>query len=276
MTLNPRAFETAVRAHLEPYRDQFNYDQMLLTFLSVDRFRQWAQVVARYRPVAGARVLSSGCGFGGSLVAYAEAGAAAVTGVDVDPTSVELGRLRVAELPQATVELVAPGPLPFADGAFDVIESVDVIEHTPDPRAYLAELVRVLAPDGLILLVTPNRLWPVEQHLGIAGPPWLPVGLADALFGGLARVPWLGEERRFKYTKLAGMRTHNVSLWLLRALAGQLGLHLRLLRPDQHEGHWPLPRQPAWIERLAWHRVGKFVAPTRTLALTLESRDNGR
>lgn len=269
-TPNPPAFEDAVREYLEPARGQFNYEAMLHTFLSVERFRQWADVVDRYRPVREARFLSSGCGFAGSLVAYRDAGATSVTGVEVDETSVRLGKLRLDALDRAELRHYGGGRLPFPAASFDVVESMDVIEHTADPGVYLDELRRVLAPGGLVLLVTPNRLWPVEQHLGIAGPPWLPVRAADMLFGALARLPGLPADRRFRYERLRGIRTQNVSLRRLRRLARERGLFLQVVPAAHHADRWPLPRQPAWLERLAAHRFGSLVAPVRTLVVTLE------
>jgi len=271
---NPTAFDDAVRAYLEPTKGQFNHHQMLLTFLSIDRFRQWAAVVDRYRTVNGARFLSSGCGFAGSLLAYHDAGAASVLGVEVDADYVRFGELRMADVvaagADARVLAYDGGRLPAADQSFDLIESMDVIEHTPDDLAYVRELVRVLAPGGLILLVTPNRLWPVEQHLGIFGPPWLPIALADGLFELLAKLPFLSQDRRFRYAKLRGMRTHNISLRRLRAIAKELGLFMRVLRPEDHAGGWPLPLDPGWVRRLRDTQVGKFLSPTRTLAITFE------
>jgi SAM-dependent methyltransferase len=272
-TPNPPAFEAAVRDYLAPHREQFNYDAMLHTFLDTERFHRWARLVDRLHPLAGAAFLSSGCGMGGSLLAYRDAGAATVTGVEVDPLYVRLAGLRVEGLPGAAVRQVAPDPpLPLDDGAFDVIESMDVIEHVPDPRAYLADLVRVLAPGGLILLVTPNRLWPVEQHLGIVGPPWLPLGAADRLFGAAARLPAVPQDRRFRYAKLRGMRTQNMSLRRLRALAVDLDLHLRTLLRDPEDDDFPLPADHPRSEALLASRWGKLVAPVRTLAITLERR----
>ena len=268
-TPNPPDFEEAVRAHLEPVRTQFNYEQMLHTFLSVERFRAWAGVVDRYRPVAGARFLSSGCGYAGSLLAYRDAGAIQVTGVEVDPQYVRFGRLRVRELPDAAVLHTDGGRLPFPDRSFDVIESMDVIEHTEDPGAYLRELTRLLSDDGVILVVTPNRLWPVEQHLHIVGPPWLPVGVGDRLFGGLSRLPRLSEERAFRYAELEGMRTRNVSMRRLRALARRHRLFLQVPPASTFGDGWPIPHQAAWIERLAAHRYGCLAAPVRTLVAVL-------
>jgi SAM-dependent methyltransferase len=51
--------------------------------------------------------------------------------------------------------------MPFADGCFDVVTCLDVIEHTPDDRATLAELRRVTRPGGLTLVTVPayQALW---------------------------------------------------------------------------------------------------------------------
>jgi SAM-dependent methyltransferase len=42
------------------------------------------------------------------------------------------------------------GRLPFRDGAFDTVLSVQVLEHTPAPEALIAEMTRVMAPDGIL------------------------------------------------------------------------------------------------------------------------------
>lgn len=48
--------------------------------------------------------------------------------------------------------------LPFADGEFSSVLSVQSLEHVPDPERVLAEVARVLEPDGVATFVTPNRL----------------------------------------------------------------------------------------------------------------------
>ena len=47
--------------------------------------------------------------------------------------------------------------LPIADGAADVVISLDVIEHVDDDAALVAELVRVLRPGGQLVLTTPHE-----------------------------------------------------------------------------------------------------------------------
>ncbi len=48
--------------------------------------------------------------------------------------------------------------LPFASGCFGLVTSFQVIEHLSDPQRYLGEIARVLAPDGVLLISTPNIL----------------------------------------------------------------------------------------------------------------------
>ena len=55
------------------------------------------------------------------------------------------------------------GTLPFRDASFDTVLSVQVLEHTPRPAALLAEMCRVLAPDGLLILTAPFQFRLHEQ-----------------------------------------------------------------------------------------------------------------
>jgi 2-polyprenyl-3-methyl-5-hydroxy-6-metoxy-1,4-benzoquinol methylase len=54
--------------------------------------------------------------------------------------------------------------LPFPDEYFDVVVSNHVIEHVSDQQLHLSEIARVLKPNGVVYLATPNRLWPWEVH----------------------------------------------------------------------------------------------------------------
>jgi SAM-dependent methyltransferase len=55
------------------------------------------------------------------------------------------------------------GTLPFRDGSFDTVLSVQVLEHTPRPAELMAEMSRVLAPDGVLILTAPFQFRLHEQ-----------------------------------------------------------------------------------------------------------------
>lgn len=53
--------------------------------------------------------------------------------------------------------------LPFPDATFDTVLNIQVLEHTPRPRALLAEMARVLKPGGLLILLAPFQFRLHEQ-----------------------------------------------------------------------------------------------------------------
>lgn len=267
------AFLDRVKEYLGPVEGHFNHEQMVHTYISTQRFEQWTGILGQHTELAGATVLSSGCGVGGSLLAHWAAGAARVVGVEIDDALVEMAVLHSEGLAGVEVRKYPGHPLPFPGATFDVVESLDVLEHVPDSDRYLGELARVLRPAGCILLVTPNRLWPVEQHVNVAGPPWLPVTIANLVYPWLAaRVERRSSELAWRLKHVPVVREQNISFRRLRALARRHGLFLELLHPSDHRPPWPLPPVPEPVARMARHPYGKFVAPTRTLATLLWKR----
>jgi SAM-dependent methyltransferase len=110
--------------------------------------------LARDSVRAGQRVLDLGCGTGVFTAAFARAGAA-VVGAEVASGAVMRARARYPELDFRLVPI--DGPLPFEDGAFDVVWASEVIEHVADTGRWLSEVRRVLAPAGKLLLTTPSH-----------------------------------------------------------------------------------------------------------------------
>ncbi len=103
---------------------------------------------------AGDRVLDLGCGDGALTDRLAGAGAQPV-GVEVAQAALDRARARHPGLPFELAPI--DGPLPLADGAFDVVWSSEVIEHVADTARWLSEVRRVLVPGGRLLLTTPNH-----------------------------------------------------------------------------------------------------------------------
>ncbi len=118
-----------------------------------------AEHVARYRwaaqAAAGRRVLDAGCGTAYGAKLLAQAGAREVVGVDLAKgvlDAVAAGmpdnvRLEAGDLRQ----------LAYEDDSFDLIVCFEVLEHFEEPLGVLDELLRILAPTGLLLISSPNR-----------------------------------------------------------------------------------------------------------------------
>lgn len=79
-----------------------------------------------------------------------------ITVCDVDPRAIELAReLHDGKLAGADV-IRADAPLPYPNDRFDLVVSMDVVEHLPDPGPWVRELLRVIKPEGMLFLTTPN------------------------------------------------------------------------------------------------------------------------
>lgn len=102
----------------------------------------------------GDRVLDVGCGTGNAALLAAMRGARA-TGLDPAARLVEVAarRARTAGIDADWVVGDALA-LPFADGAFDAVLSVFAVIFAPRPQDAVAELVRVTAPEGRIVLTS--------------------------------------------------------------------------------------------------------------------------
>lgn len=94
------------------------------------------------------RMLDVGTG-PGTVAAAASARGATVGAVDAEPSMVELA---MQAAPAADVRVAALPALPFGDGEFDAVVANFVLNHVGQPRVALAELRRVVRPNGWIAL----------------------------------------------------------------------------------------------------------------------------
>lgn len=126
-------------------------DELAIAALHLYAYERAADLV---RP--GCRVLDLGFGEGyGSRILVAHAPGAEYTGLEVDPEVVQHARARY----EGRFERYNGKSIPADDASFDLVVSFQVIAYLPDPTAWLDEIRRVLAPDGMALLTTPNRVY---------------------------------------------------------------------------------------------------------------------
>jgi SAM-dependent methyltransferase len=118
----------------------------------------WHRYAFAARCASGRSVLDVACGegYGSGLLAQV---AAHVTGVDIDAATLAHARRRYAGQANCTFVEGSAAALPIRDASVDVVVSFETIEHLPadDQPRMLAEFARVLAPDGVLVLSSPNR-----------------------------------------------------------------------------------------------------------------------
>ncbi len=142
------------QSHQAQVRDEFTRqaDAMAASAVFTDE-----EILARIRDAAGltlqTRVLDLACGPG--IVATALAPYAGdVMALDLTPTMVARAqkRSRAAGLANVHCGLGLAEALPFPDEVFDVIVNRSALHHFPRPGAALAEMARVLRPDGRLVI----------------------------------------------------------------------------------------------------------------------------
>jgi 2-polyprenyl-6-hydroxyphenyl methylase/3-demethylubiquinone-9 3-methyltransferase len=107
-----------------------------------------------FRPLEGRTALDVGCGAGLLAEPLARLGAK-VTAVDAAPELIEVAKAHAAGQGLA-IDYRAIG-VEQVEGQFDLVTSMEVVEHVVEPQAFIDELARRLAPGGLLVLSTPNR-----------------------------------------------------------------------------------------------------------------------
>jgi len=130
---------------LNPVRLKYIRDQ-------VDQ--HWALDETSLKPLEGKSALDVGCGAGLLAEPLARLGAK-VTAVDAAPELINAARAH-AEGQGLEIDYRA-GAVEQIEGQFDLITAMEVIEHVADPASFLGAIAARLAPDGLLILSTPNK-----------------------------------------------------------------------------------------------------------------------
>jgi SAM-dependent methyltransferase len=88
-----------------------------------------------------------------------------VTGLDTSPEAIRLCEAKGF----GPVRLGSVCAMPFADASFDLVLATDVIEHVDDDALALAEIARVLAPGGQVLITVPafRSLWGLQDEVAL-------------------------------------------------------------------------------------------------------------
>ena len=179
--------------------------------------------------------LDFGCADGGYDEEMLARGLEAVTGVDVEESRIAESKRR--NLPNARYTEFDGHTLPFADGTFDGTFMNEVFEHVADERQALAEIHRVLKPGGTLVLISPNRWFPVEGHYIVLGSKEI---------GPAPLIPWLPERLTRNWTVAR-------NYW-----PSQLERHVREagFAINEIAFIWPVLEQYPWLPKrgVAWYQ----------------------
>jgi SAM-dependent methyltransferase len=134
--------------------------------------------------------LDFGCAEGGYAAALLRNGARSVVGVDVEEKRIQAATM--LRIPNASFQTFDGFQLDFREGSFDGAFVNEVLEHVADEQRSLQEIHRVLKPNGCLILISPNRWFPIEGHA---------VSIGSLRFGPVPLIPWLPERWTQKWTE---------------------------------------------------------------------------
>jgi len=163
----------------------------------------WREAIGRMLDAAGPlppapRVLDLGCGPGhGAFVMAARLGpSATVLGIDAAPRMIAVARRHLArrhpDLANVRFEVADAARLDLSGASIDLAAGHSFLYIVPDPAAVLAEVRRVLAPGGTLVLMEPDAagtLLRAARRLPIEGRDWVRRPWAAARFAG-SMVTW--------------------------------------------------------------------------------------
>jgi 2-polyprenyl-6-hydroxyphenyl methylase/3-demethylubiquinone-9 3-methyltransferase len=123
----------------------------------------WGGDGASFTPLAGKTAIDVGCGAGLLAEPLARLGAR-MTGIDAAPENIGAARAHAAAT-GLDIKYIAGGIEDLPGRTFDLVTSMEVIEHVTDPASFIGALVGALAEGGLMILSTPNRT--LVSHLAM-------------------------------------------------------------------------------------------------------------
>ena len=202
-------------------------------------------MVKRAALTSGESVLDAGCGPGDDLFDMVEqvVPGGRLVGLDASEVMIAEARRRAAQrsLP-ITFKVGEANALPFPDATFDVCRAARLLEHLPDPRGALSEMVRVTRPGGRIVVFDFDWDTLIIDHPDKETTRTVVLTYSDSIQNG-----WIGRQlpRLLRERRLEPLSIDPLQVFVHYALAELfLGAHLvalqtnRALRPDQAQQWW--------------------------------------
>lgn len=169
------------REHLKKYSQYTNSPDWIKWGLHIIPYRakRTAKILGEYIK-KDARILDLGCGIGLSLHILAQV-FPNITGCDIDEKALRACDKILKEVGVSGLDLrkYDGRKLPFPNNTFDAVLSIEVVEHVKNPNLMLREIQRVLKKEGVLIITTPNKYWPMETHYKLPFLTYLPQKISD-------------------------------------------------------------------------------------------------
>jgi ubiquinone/menaquinone biosynthesis C-methylase UbiE len=159
--------------------------------------------------------LGSGVGYGAAIIATAQP-VDFVIAFDISSSALAFGKSSYGE--RVSFVTGDARALPFPKNSFDSIVCLEAIEHVPDARRVLEEIVRVLRPEGVLIISTPNKWATSPLSRGPMNPyhvcEWYPRGFKEMV------------ATYFEIEEVVGQSWHSIE-FTLRALRRNITRHVK-------------------------------------------------
>jgi len=240
----------------------------------VKPFRK-AQLLERFTPLHGKKLLEIGSGYGTNLAIWIKYFDMDGLGTERDAegfgSSYKASRAIFAAngLDPERIVRVEDDSLPFPNASFDIVYAGNVLEHTEDPLKVVEEAIRVLRPGGIFQAEIPNYLSYFEGHYMVPQPPLIWRWMLPLW------VRLWGRDPAFAYT----MRTEINPIWCRRAVKGinkkypvkllSVGAEIfldRLTRPFEFEMERTAPKLSKLVGVVQTINIGNWVGRLIVLA----------
>ena len=144
--------DAAASIYTKSYYDSWGLDNGTVTEkMKKLTFGEKLAVIEQFKK-SGGKILDIGCATGFLLEEARDRGWEPY-GVEMSPFSSDQARQRLGAERVITGTVEQAG---FADGYFDVIIMTDLLEHIGKPRQFISEVARILAPNGIVAITTPD------------------------------------------------------------------------------------------------------------------------
>ncbi len=176
-------------------------------------------------------ILEVGCG-GGLICEHLARRGAIAEGIDPSSAALEKARAHIQQSNLGQAVHFQQGyaeALPYANGSFSVIISLDTLEHVQDLNATIREIARVLAPGGIFIFDTINRTWISRLVL---------IWIGERLFQKNGLLPGLHDYHHFikPHELLTILNTHHLDVQEIKGFMPRITKRRLTLGPGWFKG----------------------------------------